>query len=891
MKGLNGKPKSIAALAVFLLLTISVSFLALPNASAHSPAWTYRFYARVHVAPNPVGVGQNVIIVASVNWALPGALYINDVRPQNVTILITKPDGHQDKFNFASAPDSGGSAFVNYTPDQTGTYTVQAIYGDTIYRWNSTNTPSLAPINNQFYGDIWLGSTATNTLIVQQEPVGNTQVWPLPTEYWTRPIPQDNYQWQMVSSNWLAGSSAGGASISLGVAPGTRWQQYGSAPRTAHVMWTRPIEFGGLVGGSEIPGQSFYSGMSYQTRFNDPIVISGVLYYRQPLGHAGSGGGYVAANLRTGEEIWRRNDIDPSKGQLIEFDSGNQHGTMGATLWQVQGSNWYGYDAFTGKNVYNFTNVPNGYEVYDTTKRDVVPSATIEEGAVYTASLAGDITRYVVNYNTTTNTGTLGMWSSVSALTNNSTSLDATTANGHVINASNYFAWSVPLPNLKGAATPTIIGVIPNDILVGTSSSVTLTYLPRTTHDNPWTMWAISLKPETRGQLIWKKDYPAAPGNITRMLTMVPVDSVNRVWTMTDFDTMHHSAYSIDTGDLVWYTYDINDQTKMNSDFRPIQWYSAREGIAAYGILYIPGYGGEVFAYSTKNGTLLWKFNDTDTTKYTTGQPWGLQPLHIGAMADGIIYLFAGEHSPITPLYTGYRMFALNAFTGEKIFEFFDWSSSGLGTSIPPLAVADGFMTFYNNYDGQIYTLGKGPSATTVFASPKSSVAGSSVLIEGRVVDISAGTNQDEQAARFPNGVPAVSDASMSAWMEYVYQKKPKPADATGVLVSISVRDANNNTRNIGTTSTDANGDFSFAWIPDIAGKYTVYASFAGSDSYWPSNAGTAFTVDEAQPATSESAPAGPSIADQYFVPAVIGIIAAIVVVGLGVVLALKKRP
>ena len=54
-------------------------------------------------------------------------------------------------------------------------------------------------------------------------------------------------------------------------------------------------------------------------------------------------------------------------------------------------------------------------------------------------------------------------------------------------------------------------------------------------------------------------------------------------------------------------------------------------------------------------------------------------------------------------------------------------------------------------------------------------------MIKGTVTDISAGTKQDQQAARFPNGVPAVSDESQSAWMEYVYMQKPRPTNVTGV--------------------------------------------------------------------------------------------------------------
>ncbi|MCL5949844.1 MAG: hypothetical protein M1490_05145 [Candidatus Bathyarchaeota archaeon] len=292
------KNKTAATLIAVLLILSVGSMTLMLNASAHSPPWTYKYYARIHVAPNPVGVGQNTLIVAAVNWAMPGALYQNDIRPENVTIIVTKPDGTEQKYHYDSAPDSGGSAFVTFTPDKAGNYTVKVIYADTVYRWNSTNTPNLSSTYNQYYGDIWLGSTAETTFTVQDEPVGNITVWPLPTEYWTRPIFGDNYQWQTISSNWLAGASAGGASISTGVATGSRWQMDGTAPRTAHVMWTKPIEFGGTVGGASINAQTYYSGMAYQVRFTDPIVISGVLYYRQPLGHSGSGGGYVAVDLR-----------------------------------------------------------------------------------------------------------------------------------------------------------------------------------------------------------------------------------------------------------------------------------------------------------------------------------------------------------------------------------------------------------------------------------------------------------------------------------------------------------------------------------------------------------------------------------------------------------------
>jgi hypothetical protein len=205
--------------------------------------------------------------------------------------------------------------------------------------------------------------------------------------------------------------------------------------------------------------------------------------------------------------------------------------------------------------------------------------------------------------------------------------------------------------------------------------------------------------------------------------------------------------------------------------------------------------------------------------------------------------------------------------------------------------VADGFFVYLNCYDMQIYSVGKGPSQTSVTASPKVSTSGSSVLIEGTITDIAAGTKQSEQAARFPNGVPAVSDASMKSWMEYVYMQKPRPTDATGVQVTLSVVDANGNYRDIGTTTTN-DGFFSLNWKPDIEGTYTVYASFTGSESYWPSHAITSFSVDSAAPTAAPTDSPIQSAADMYFVPAIAGLFVLIIVVAIVLaLLMLRKHP
>jgi hypothetical protein len=97
------------------------------------------------------------------------------------------------------------------------------------------------------------------------------------------------------------------------------------------------------------------------------------------------------------------------------------------------------------------------------------------------------------------------------------------------------------------------------------------------------------------------------------------------------------------------------------------------------------------------------------------------------------------------------------------------------------------------------------------------------------------------------------------------------------------------NLRTIGTTTSDATGSYSFNSVPEIAGKYTVFVNFAGSKAYYGSTAENSFFVEN-QPA-AHATPTPASTIDLCFIPSVIGIIIAIVVVGAVILLVLKKRP
>ena len=73
---------------------------------------------------------------------------------------------------------------------------------------------------------------------------------------------------------------------------------------------------------------------------------------------------------------------------------------------------------------------------------------------------------------------------------------------------------------------------------------------------------------------------------------------------------------------------------------------------------------------------------------------------------------------------------------------------------------------------------------------------------------------------------------------------------------------------------------------------YAVIATFEGSEAYYPSHAETAFTVSEANPTPTQSQPLITSVADAYFIPAVIGLFVFVAIIGaILILLMIRKRP
>ena len=859
------KNKTAASVAVFFILTFAVSLVALPAANAHAPPWQIISYAYVSAVPQTVGVGQSVFIVMWSSILMPNAALTNDIRMQNYRLNITKPGGETVTLGpFTADPTS--TIYTNYKPDQVGNYSVVFWYPDLVYRWNDTSAM------RTWTNDTFLGATSKIlTISVLEDPVPEAiKSYPLPTEYWTWPIEGQNTDWYKVSSHWLGQGSPQIKRNTWNV------QSDGVGPNSAHVMWSKPIQDGGVVGGTHVglEGNTFYQGGSYNHRYSNPIIMHGRIFYREPFGLSGAAGDTVAVDLRTGEEIWRRDDLPTlSFGYYYDADTPNQHGVFYEGMLFT--SNFgRAFDPRTGDPLFNVTNVPS------------MPTVSQTEGGAQALGPKGEILRFVIqNAGSTANPDwRLLQWNS-SKLWN----LDALTPSiPSEVNAStpNRYDWNVSINSWRrGMSSFVVVASAIDDVLLGYNG--TLPYWDNQVTE--YTMWAISLKPETRGQQLWMKTYTAPKGV---SIQMRPADTDTRVFVVYHRELLSYYGYNLDNGEPLWGPVTMQEPFAFFAGAPATNPSRVGSSVIAYGNLYLSGYGGVLYAVDLKTGKPQWTYGNGgpgNSTFTALGTPWGNMPIFIGAIADGKVYLFTNEHSPNTPQYKGALIRALNATTGKEM-----WTLSGWGEGESFMggngAIADGYYTYINTYDMQIYTVGKGPSATTVSIKNDVITQGNSILIQGTVTDISAGSKQKEQAARFPNGVPAVSDESMKAWMEYVYMQKPRPTNATGVEVILSVLDSNGNFREIGKTTTDSDGFFSSMWQPDIAGKYTVYASFVGSESYWPSHAETAFGVVSAPPASPEPEPAPPDMTGTYVTYAAIAIIIAIAIVGAIIILALRKR-
>jgi outer membrane protein assembly factor BamB len=883
------KNKTIAILIAAIFITCMTAATALiPNTYAHTPSIKIPTYTFMSVSPNPIGQGQQVNLNFWVNQPPPTASAQYGDRWGNMTVIVTHPDGTKETLGPFTSDATGGSHTI-YTPSVVGNYTFQMSFGgQTLTGQNlAPGTATSGPFANAFIGDYFQPSTSNVfTLNVQQDPIAGAAVAPLPSNYWTRPIYGENNNWYSISGNWLGLGTSTFAATGMYNQNGN-YNPYTPAPNTSHIIWTKPEAFGGIIGGEFGSSETanYYSTSQYEPKFA-PIIMQGILYYTVYPGASTFSSGWVAVDLHTGQTLWTKTSAQVNGevlrcGQIFNEITPNQYGAQ-AYLWSepasasgfmAAGAYMSMYDAMTGNWILNITNTP---------------ALTLTEDD------HGDLIGYYVNSSTNpltfqTSGQSLSMWNSTADI---NIGLGGSPSSGYPSGLADNWMWRPT----QGAQIDFKYGVEWSKPLSNNVSGVNL-------YDNGISL-AISAVSDNAVVLTgtnlgfsaflyepgWEIEtgYSAIDGHqlwapVNRTLTPYSIVYSSSLWSgsgvyveLTE-STLSIAAYNLNTGVLAWGPIALPNVSPFSS--------LGANAVVANGTIYIWLYGGDVYAYNLGDGSLKWQYH-TPSGGYES--PYGVEPLWtftVGTVADGKLFVPEGHmYSP--PLFHNAQQLALNITDGKVI-----WSIDAFDVTSAP-AISDGVMTTLNAYDNQVYGYGKGPTKVTVNAPAASIEQGKSLVISGTVTDISAGAQQQAVAANFPNGLPAVSDTSMSLWMEHVYMQQPFQSNTTGVPVSLSVIDTNGNTRPIGSATTDSTGAFSYQWTPDITGKYTVIATFTGSESYYPASSEASFGVDQPAPTSSPAATPVTSSADLYFVPLSVGLIVVVLILAALVVLSMiRKRP
>ena len=894
---------------MIFILSIFASSFAAPLASAQQniPSGTHiATYARINVAPNPIGVGQQV----AVNFYLATPL-IDSSPPENMTVHVTDPDGNLEVMGPYTGDTTGGTYF-NFVPDQVGEWKFQMFYGGQVTA-GSSGFGGGPPTNAGLIEDP--SESPIVTLTVQEEPITQTAypLTPLPTNYWETPVSAQNVQtWYSLMGPWLGlgtitFAQTGAYNVSSLCNPWT------PSVTSGHILWTKTWGAGGVVGGSaggtEDSG-SYWSTRQYWPQYA-PVIMNGKMYSTYYPETTGYSNGIVCTDLYTGETLWKLNTTSVLRcGMTTQWKTPNMYGVIGPYIWTS--GNLPASE--TGGKLIQSTGMEMGtfgpqqkpaYNLYSAETGQYVLSIVNGSSLTIKEDSQGDLIGYYLN----STVGTMRTYGPSGSFGGQPvTDLVNITAGHPVLCCFNFsqalgnvFGWSPsqdtaidfglgvmwakPVPTeINGAPITPPLAMDAINPLGGDAVVLTGGYTIMQGGGDETSGWlVIARMDDTTGDILMCKNFTYADGFKSLLpYTRTTSCNIDGYRTIANVVNNEIDAINIRTGQKAWSS-TLQTPSGTTNTYDTFGFKAA----PVNGTLGLFGLGGDIWAYNGKTGSEMWYTNTTsligDSGIETPYGTWPLWVFSSQAYTPEIAYLAIGhEYNP--PLFHGGQLLAINMTDGTLV-----WSE--LGAYIRSVAIANGVLLSLNAYDNQIYAFGKGPTKMTVEAPRIGVNTATTIHITGTITDVSAGIEQSEVAKNYPNGVPCISDESQSRWMEHVYQDQPMPTNMTGVPITISVLDQNGNYRAIGTTTSTPGGTFGFTWTPDIPGEYTLYVGFEGSNSYWPTTATTSFFAGDHQtPAPSQTIQ---QTADNTMLIIAVGvaIVIAIAVVGAVLLLAINDAP
>jgi PQQ-like domain len=863
---------SIALAANVANMTVEAQTLSQPVAgplpAGATPSITITPTAYLAVNPNPIGVGQQLLVNV---WNQPPINVARDFENTHL-VTITKPDGTTEKFGPLSSYAGDGTAWFTYVPDAVGTWKFKydflgMYYPAAYYRQGqvvANGTSGATYLDSAYYKP---ATTTEVEVTVQQDFVASYPPAALPTDYWERPVSPNNREWKVILGNWPATGVEGGrggepwpADTNIYMS-NYRYVPYVQAPGSAHILRKEVGAIGGLIGGVSGQYSSVSGGVTPTIIFAgrcyasvsvppDPVYINGAWQYSSSVSTVTK---WRCFDLRTGQIYWERPvasgetlptiiTYEPGGAEVPGAEAQHTETPYLVALISPSGSNpgrIIKYNPWSGTVSANITGQPSGVGAA-TYYRDpwVLSIQTIGSGA--TAQ------RRLINWTIANNAGTetIGIG-----------------GGQPTIQDWNQRVWgniSWPFSSLGTVDYESGIAVTTGTISSsGTGVGIGVT------------VQAASL---TNGNLLWNVTVTNEENWATFFSTIDGVADHGKF--ACRMLTGEWWAWDLRTGNIAW---------KSPLSSWPWGSFGAYDVQSAFGYIFDNGYDG-VHAINWTNGHLDWSFQAPSApfeTPYNMGMAWHAT----GYVADGKLYTFTSEHTPSQPITRGLKLYCLNATTGANIWNISAYSGVG-GSRTFPGAIADGYLTFSSSYDGTMYVFGKGKSATTV-AAPMTEVSkGTRVLIEGTVTDLSPAQP----------GTPCVSVDSMGVQMEYLHMQQPIDGiwhniTLMGVPVQLTAFAEDGSYIDIDTVTTDPyHGTFACAWAPPNEGTYRIVATFTGDASYGSSGAATAVTVGPAPAAVT--VPEQPTPPD--YTMTIVGTGIAVIVafaIGLAVaVLMLRKR-
>ncbi len=181
----------------------------MPLPAGVTPGATYETIAYMSFRPNPVGLGQPLLVNLWIQPPIFEGRYLTGYK-----VTFTKPDGTTEVVGPINTYYGDATAWFEFSPDQIGTWRIKFDFPGGYYppgNYTSKLTFTLGETLNAPLGVYYKPSSdGPYNFTVQADPVASWPASPLPTDYWTRPVSPENREWWPILGYYPSTGVVGG---------------------------------------------------------------------------------------------------------------------------------------------------------------------------------------------------------------------------------------------------------------------------------------------------------------------------------------------------------------------------------------------------------------------------------------------------------------------------------------------------------------------------------------------------------------------------------------------------------------------------------------------------------------------------------------------------------